>query len=75
MECNSKGQFTLTVSVSVIVKVYHCVNGDGLFEVHIGFGTHSAYLCKFDSDRDGEWNGDRTCKRTFTTRRIQECRK
>ena len=40
-----KGMFTHTVSVStcvtVSVKVYHCVNGNRLFDTENGFGTHS----------------------------------
>ena len=33
--------FTRTVSVSVSVKVYHCVNGNGPFDGQNGFQTHS----------------------------------
>ena len=29
------------MSVKVTVKVYHCANGDGPFDGHIGFGIHS----------------------------------
>ena len=63
-ESNSKGPFTCTVSVpvSVTVKAYHCVNGEGLFDSQTGFGTHSACQCKFEGDRDVSGNGDDTCK-------------
>ena len=66
-ESNSKGPFTRTVSVpvSVTVKVYHCVNGEGLFDSQTGFGTHSACQCKFEGDRDEDGNGDETCKQTL----------
>ena len=41
------GLFTHTVSVpmpmSVTVKIFHCVNGDGPSEGQIGFGTHSVH--------------------------------
>ena len=40
--------------VSVTIKVYHCVNGDGLFDRQIGFRTHSVHQCKFDRDYDGD---------------------
>ena len=38
-----KGLFTRTVSVSVTVKVYHCVNGNGPFDRQNGFCTDSAH--------------------------------
>ena len=45
-----EGVFTRTVSVSVSVtvsvKAYHCVNGNGPFDVQNGFGTHSD--CQMD---------------------------
>ena len=51
--------------VSVTVKVYHCGNGDGLFDEQIGFGTHSVRQCKFDGDCDGDGDGGGTCKWTW----------
>ena len=55
----SKGLFTRTVSVSVSVslKVYHCVNGDGPFDGQNGFCTHPLAWCKPD--------GDGTCKQAL----------
>ena len=50
-----------SVPASVTVKVYHCVNGEGLFDSQTGFGTHSACQCKFEGDRDDSGNGDDTC--------------
>ena len=45
------GPVTHTVSVpvpvSVTVKVYHCVNGDGPFDGEIEFRTHYLSQCKF----------------------------
>ena len=38
--------------MTTTVKVYHCVNGKGLFDRQIEFGTHSAYQCKFDSEME-----------------------
>ena len=40
------------MSVTVIVKVYHCANGDGPIDGQIGFGIHSVHQCKFDGDGD-----------------------
>ena len=43
----TKGLFTRTISVSmsvsVTVKVYHCVNRNGPFDGQNGFCTHSAH--------------------------------
>ena len=48
----NKGPFTHTISVTMSVKatvrVYHCANGDGPFDRHIGSGPHSVHQCKFD---------------------------
>ena len=67
-----KGPFTRTVSlfVSVTVNVYHCVNGDRLFDGQIGLGTHSACQCKFDGDGDGNRGG--TCKWTLIGKHYNE---
>ena len=69
--------FTRTVSVPVSVNVLHCVNGDGLFDGQIGFGTYSVRQCKFEGDCDG----DGTCKRilhsiklSFTSLVSNHCR-
>ena len=40
-----KGLFTRNVSV----KIYHCINGNGLFDGQNGFGTHSD--CQTDHHR------------------------
>ena len=63
----SNGPFTCTVSVpvSVTVKVCHHANSEGLFDRQIGFKTHSACQCKFDGDYDGDMDGDGTCKWTL----------
>ena len=61
---------TRTVFVSVIVKFYDCVNGNGPFHGGNGFCTHSARQCKFDDDGDGD--GDGTCKRTLKTYWVRE---
>ena len=53
----------VSLFVSVTVNVYHCVNGDRLFDGQIGLGTHSACQCKFDGDGDGNRGG--TCKWTL----------
>ena len=60
-----KGPFTRTVSVSAIVKFYHCANGDGLFDGQHWSGTHSVRQCIFNGDGDREKDSDVTCKWTF----------
>ena len=55
----------MPVSVTITIKVHHCVNGDGLFDGEIGFGTRSVHWCKFDGDCDEDGDGDSTCKETL----------
>ena len=53
---NFEGFSTLTVSVSVTVsdKVYHCVNGDGLL---------MGKMCTEHGDEDGDRHGLGECER------------
>ena len=69
--------FILTVSVSltVSVKVYHCVNGNRLFDGQIEFRTHSDrqtdchYVHNVNlTDGDGDSEGDGTCKQALNIR-------
>ena len=52
---------SVLLSVIVMIKVYHCANGNEPFDGQIGFGTYSVIQCKFDGDGDGEG----ICKWTF----------
>ena len=60
------GPFTHTISVpmSVTIKVCHCAKGDGPFDRQIGFGTHSVRKCNFDGD--GDMTTTWICSNLFT---------
>ena len=76
-----KGLFTCTVSVSVSVtiKVYHCVNGNSPLDGQNGFCTHSACqtdrtigtMLNFDGDGDGHGDGDGTCKQALMNLKLR----
>ena len=59
-----KGPFTrsisMSVSVPVTIKVYHCVNDDRPLDRQTGFEKYS--VCQRKSDGDGDRNRDGTCK-------------
>ena len=56
---NFEGFFTLTVSVSITMsdKVYHCINGDGPFYGKMGTGHR---------DGDGDRYGHDKCEQTLS---------